>query len=94
MHGVHAQRLVVAEHERADVQRRARLRRHPILLHLHKRFNRLKHFGFVHLRQAEPLGGIVHPADVFDRAEQLHRAVRPAVRFHPFKNLGTIVEHH
>ena len=90
---MYAERLIVAEHERADIERGAGRGRRPVLLHGHKREERLHGVLLRDLRQAETLRRAVHAADVLDRAEELHLAVRTAVRLQSLENLHAVMQY-
>ena len=93
MHRVQAEERIRAELEGADIQARARQGRHPRFIQADERFQRFLREGRVDLRQAETLGGIVHAGEVIPRAEELHLAVRAAVRLQTLENLHAVMQH-
>ncbi len=90
---MNAEVRIVSEHERTDIERRARLGGYPIAVEVHEGIERLKRKLLVKLGQAEALRRIVHSAYVLDGAEHLDLPVGSAVRLEPFEYLGSVVEH-
>ena len=76
---VDAQVRVVAEHEGTDVQAGAHLVGDPVRVHLDDGLQDLQGAFLIQHGQAHPAGGVVHPADVLHRTEQLHAAIGKTV---------------
>ena len=92
--GVDAQPHVGGENEGTDVQGRAVDMGHPILIHFHQGLHRLDKVVHRDLRNAHPVGGILHPLGIALRAEELDGALRSAVGLHPLKQfLGVVKDH-
>ena len=92
MNSVNAEALVVAEHERSEVQGCTGSGRGPVLFQLDELLERLHEVLLGHLRQAQTFGRIVHTADVLDRSEQLDLAVSTAIRLQALKDFGAVVQ--
>ena len=92
MHAVQTQLRIRAEQERANVQRSARLGRHPVLIQLHQFAHRLQSVVRIQLRKSQSIAGSIQARDVVPRAEQLHAAVRTAIRLHALEYLRAVME--
>ncbi len=92
--GADTQMRLRCNDERTDVQRCARLRRNPVLLNLDKRLDCLNEILDRQRRQAHAVVGVDHALRVAVRTEQLHTAVRPAIRLQTFERLHCVVQNH
>ena len=77
-----------------DVEGRALGTGHPVLLHLHDGLHGLDEVLLGDAGDAEALVGVVHPAGVAVRAEELDLVLRGAVGLHALEALLGVVEHH
>ena len=89
---MHAERALGGEHERADIERGLRFGGHPVLVHLDDRLDRLHKHLLREFRHAQPAVGIDHAPGVHLRPEELHLAVRTAIRLEPFEGLLRVVQ--
>ena len=92
VHGVHAQGLVVAQQEGADVEGGAVGVGNPVRIQLDQRLDDLDEVLLGKLGQTEALGGIDHAAGVLLGAEQLDAAVRSAIGLQTLEDLGAVVQ--
>ena len=92
--GSHAQELVGGDHERADVQRRARLGGDPVLVHRHDGLDGLHEVLLGDLGDAQAVVGGVGSLGVHVRPEQEGLAVVAAIRLQALEHLLPVVEHH
>ena len=93
LRGLDAQRGIVRNDKRADVERGSRRVRHPVLVLMHGGLDGGDEELLVHLRHADALVGAVEAAGVHLRAEQQHAAIRGAVRLHALKHHLRIVQY-
>ena len=92
MDAVQRQRGIGGVQEGPDVQAGAGVGGHPVLIHPHHLLDGLQCVVGIHLGQAQTLTGTVQPGDVLPGAEELHLAVRAAVRLQPLEHLGAVVQ--
>ena len=92
MHTVQGQRRVGGIQERADVERRAGIVRHPSLIDADDLLDGLQRVVGIELRQTQTLAGAVQTGDVLPRTEELYAAVGTAVGLQTLKDLGAVVQ--
>ena len=91
MHAMQGKRRVCRIQEGADIERRAGVGRDPGRIDLHELPDRLQAVVLVDARKAETVAGAVESGDIFPRAEELHTAVRAAVRVGQAVTTGTVI---
>ena len=91
--GVDPQEGVVAEEEGPQIEAGAGSGGDPALVDAHQGLQGFHKELLVDLGQAHAFRGIVHPADVLLRAEELHAPVVPAIGFQALEDLRAVVEH-
>ena len=77
-----------------DVERGARLPRHPVRFEAQEFFQALEGQVGIHGRDAQALGRSVEPIDVGPRPEELDLALGIPIRLEPFEDRLAVMEHH
>ena len=92
--GMCAQRVLGADDEGTDVQRRAVGMGNPVAVDVHEHFQRLLGKLFVDERNAQTVVGAVETGEVLIGAEQTDFAVHAAIRLHTLKDFLAVMQTH